>query len=169
MYTTLIYAHSLLRYVILILLVAAIAKSFSGWLGKKPFTEGTRKLNLFTLIFAHVQLLVGLGVYFMSGEVMLSNISGAMKEPVLRFFTVEHSAMMIIAIALITVGYSLSKKGKTDEAKHKRAAIFFLLALVIILVAIPWPFRGNHIGRGWLPGTEMTTEKSGQANDQHSE
>jgi uncharacterized protein YacL len=146
MYTILLYIHSFLRYIILILLLAAIIKSLSGWFGKKQFAEGTRKLNLFTLIFAHIQLLIGLGVYFMSPWVQFYDLSHQTKE--IRFFTIEHIAMMVIAIAFITVGYSLSKKGKTDEAKHRRIAIFFLLALLIIFYAIPWPW--SAVARGWL-------------------
>jgi uncharacterized membrane protein YozB (DUF420 family) len=151
MNTILLIIHSVLRYAILILLLAAIFRAFSGWFGNKPFTEGTRKLNLFTLIFAHVQLLVGLGNYFMSTNVQIafSNMGEAMKDKELRYWAVEHIAMMVIAITLITLGYSLSKKGKTDEAKHKRAAIFFTIALLVILYAIPWPW--SAISRGWMP------------------
>ncbi|MBI4930057.1 MAG: cytochrome B [Bacteroidetes bacterium] len=152
MLTGLLHVHSLLRYILLILILVAIVKSFSGWFGKKQFTERTRKLNLFTLIFAHLQLLVGLGVYFMSTKVKAAfvNMGEAMKNTELRFWSVEHIALMVIAIALITVGYSLSKKGKTDEAKYKRAAIFFLLALLVIFYAIPWPW--SAVARGWMPG-----------------
>jgi len=130
----------------------AVYKAFSGWIGKKPLAEGTRKINLFTLIAAHIQLLVGLGVYFMSTEVKaaFANMGEAMKNPELRFWSVEHIAMMIVSIALITIGYLLSKKGKTDEVKHKRIAIFFLLALLIIFYAIPWPW--SAVARGWMPG-----------------
>jgi len=152
MYTGLLHIHSLLRYIILVLILVAVYKAFSGWIGKKPFTEGTRKINLFTLIAAHIQLLVGLGVYFMSTEVKaaFANMGEAMKNPELRFWSVEHIAMMIVSIALITIGYLLSKKGKTDEVKHKRIAIFFLLALLIIFYAIPWPW--SAVARGWMPG-----------------
>lgn len=153
MYTALLHTHSLLRYIILLLLLTSIFRSFSGWFGKKQFTEGARKLNLFTLISAHLQLLVGLGVYFMSAEVQFENLSNATKE--VRFFTMEHITLMIIAIALITVGYSSSKKATTDEAKYKRAAIFFLSALVVILIAIPWPFDlWSGVIRGWMPGMQ---------------
>ena len=154
MYTALLHIHSILRYAILLFLLAAIVKSFSGWFGKKPFTEGTRKLSLFTLICAHTQLLVGLGIYFMSTEVKaaFANMGEAMKNSELRFWSMEHISMMIIAIALITMGYSLSKKAATDEAKHKRMAVFFLIAFTIIFIAIPWPWK--EVARGWMPGAE---------------
>ncbi len=142
----LLHTHSLLRYILLILILIAIAKALSGWLGKKSFTERTRKINLITLILAHIQLVIGLTLYFLNGwHTKLGN----MKNPT-RFWTIEHLAMMLIAIALITVGYSFSKKGKTDEAKHKRIAIFFLIALLVIFYAIPWPW--SAVARGWMPG-----------------
>ncbi len=152
MYSFLLHIHSVLRYVFLLMLVAAIIKSVSGWLGKKPFTEGTRKLNLFTVLVAHTQLLIGLALYFMSPavKVALANMKDAMKNTELRFWSVEHISMMIIAIVLITVGNALSKKGKDDEAKHKRGALFFLIALILIFMAIPWPW--STIARGWMSG-----------------
>ena len=147
MLTGFLHIHSLLRYVLLILLLISIVKSFGGWFGKKQFTEGTRKINLFTLISAHLQLVVGFVVYSLSPEVQFSNFAQATKE--VRFFTVEHITMMILSIALITIGYSSSKKGKTDETKYKRIAIFFLLALIVIFIAIPWPW--SAVARGWTP------------------
>ncbi len=149
MFTGLLHIHSLFRYLILIFLLIAIYKAFTGWLGKKPFTKSNKTMNLMSLIFAHSQLLFGIWVYAQSPVVQFSNLSNATKE--VRFFTMEHGVMMIIAILLITLGYSLSKKGATDEAKHKRIAIFYLLALILILIAIPWPC-GPFVVRGWMPG-----------------
>ncbi len=147
MNTALLHTHSLLRYILLLLLLISIFKSFSGWFGKKTFTDGTRKLALFTLISAHLQLVIGLALYFMNGW---QNVLGDMENRVNRFFSLEHSLMMLIAIALITVGYSSSKKATTDEAKYKRIALFFLIALIVIFVMIPWPWK--DLGRGWMPG-----------------
>ena len=148
MLTGLLHIHSLLRYLILFFLLIAILKSFSGWFGKKQYLPGDKKIALFTLICAHSQLLFGLWVYSLSPRVQFSNLSSVTRE--VRFFTMEHSAMMIIAIILITLGYSLAKRGKDDETKHKRTAIFFLLALIVIFVAIPWPW--SAVARGWMPG-----------------
>lgn len=153
MYSALVNVHSILRYVLLLLILISIVKSFNGWFGKKQYLPGDKRIALFTLISAHLQLIVGLGVYFMSAEVQFSNFSTSTKE--VRFFTMEHITMMIIAIALITIGYSSSKKAATDEAKYKRVAIFFLLALIIILLAIPWPFNiWSGVTRGWMPDVE---------------
>jgi cation transport ATPase len=152
MLTGLLHTHSLLRYLLLIFIVLSIFKAFSGWFGKKQYLPGDKKVALFTLISAHLQLVVGLILYFVSPTVKvgLADMGAAMKDPGLRFWSVEHISMMLIAIILITVGYSSAKRGKDDETKHKRVAIFFLLALIVIFMAIPWPW--SAISRGWMPG-----------------
>ena len=75
-----------------------------------------------------------------------------MKNALLRFFAVEHLIGMLIAIILIHVGYSYSKKNIPDSVKHKRTLVFFGLALLVILISIPWPFRLVGSGRAWFPG-----------------
>ena len=74
-----------------------------------------------------------------------------MKDSAARFWAVEHMTGMIIGILLITLGKSVAKKNFNDALKHKRSAILFTLALVIILLTIPWPFRVG-ICRPWFPG-----------------
>ena len=147
MLTGLLHIHSLLRYILLIMMLISIVKSFSGWFGKKQYLPGDKKVALFTLISAHLQLVIGLALYFLNG--WYSQI-GDMENPINRFWSVEHIGMMLIAITLITVGYSSAKRGKDDTTKHKRVAIFFLLALIVIFMAIPWPW--SAISRGWMPG-----------------
>ncbi len=126
--------HSGFRYIVFILVLMAIIQSLLGWLGKKPYTEGNRKINLFALISAHTQLLIGIVLYFLSPFVQFN--SGTMKDATTRYFTVEHWVMMIIAIVLITIGYSKSKKLILPEAKHKTIAIFYLIAFLVIIGAI---------------------------------
>jgi cytochrome bd-type quinol oxidase subunit 2 len=126
--------HSGFRYIIFVLLVLAIIQALLGWLGRKPYTEVNRKVNLFTLIAAHTQLLIGIVLYFLSPFVQFN--SSTMKDPVSRYFTVEHWVMMLIAIALITIGYSKSKKIIMPESKHKTVFIFYIIALFIIIGAI---------------------------------
>ncbi len=152
MLTGILHIHSILRYILLIFILLSIYKSFSGWFGKKQYLPGDKKVALFTLISAHLQLVVGLILYFISPTVKvgMANMGAAMKDPALRFWSVEHICMMLIAIILITVGYSTAKRAKNDETKHKRVAIFFLLALVVIFLAIPWPW--SAVARGWMPG-----------------
>lgn len=124
-------AHSGWRYLVLILLVLAVVQALSGWFGKKAYTEGNRKLNVFTLISAHIQLLMGLAIYFLNGWYKVDS-SVAMG----RYWKMEHIGMMVLAIILITVGNAKSKKGVDALAKHKSVAIFFGLALILIVAAI---------------------------------
>ena len=134
MYTFLKLLHSGLRFVVLILILVAIIQSLAGWLGKKPYTETNRKINLFAMISAHIQLLIGLILYFVSPFVQFN--STTMQNPLTRYWTVEHVFMMIFAIALITVGHSKSKKETTDAGKHRYIALMYILAVVVIVAAI---------------------------------
>jgi hypothetical protein len=147
--TGLLHLHSFLRWVILLLLVIAIFMSLGGMTGKKPFTAGQKKTGLFLMIAAHIELLIGLYQWAFGpwGLKFLSN--AGMKDGVARFYGVEHITGMIIAIVLITIGRGVSKKSIPDAVKQKRTFWFFLLALVIILVMIPWPFRAG-VGRPWF-------------------
>ncbi len=140
----LIHAHSGLRWVVLVLLVAATFKALMKWRSNVSYSEGDRKLNLFTMISMHVQLLLGLALIFMSDKVNFSQ----MKDAMYRFFSVEHSVMMLLAIALVTIGHSKAKKATDDAKKFKTIFTFYLIALLLVLVAIPWPFRGW--GNGWF-------------------
>ncbi|WP_262916087.1 cytochrome B [Pedobacter montanisoli] len=124
-------AHSGWRYVVLLLLIIAVLQALAGWFGKKSYTEGNRKLNVFTLISAHIQLLLGLGVYFLNGWYKMDS-SVAMG----RYWKMEHISMMVLAIILITVGNAKSKKVADAVAKHRTIAVFFGIALLLILGAI---------------------------------
>lgn len=124
-------AHSGWRYIVLILLVVALLQALAGWLGKKGYTEGNRKLNVFTLISAHIQFLFGLILYFLSPLT-----KGPSSEALYRYWKMEHIAIMLLAVILITVGNSKSKKITDGVAKHKAIAIFFGLALILIIGSI---------------------------------
>lgn len=126
----LVHLHSVLRYVILILVLISIFQAFTA--GNKPYTAANKKINLFTLISAHIQLLVGLVLYFMSPMVNFSQMS----NPINRYWNVEHITMMILAIVLITVGYSKSKKAIDDKAKHRAIYIYYTIAVVVVLLGI---------------------------------
>jgi len=151
MYTGLIHTHSLLRYLLLILLLAVIVKSFLGFSNKQAFTKIDNVLGLTLFSVTHTQLLIGLLLYFTSPLVMFSGAS--MKDPILRYWTSEHSVMMLIAIVFITLARTTSKKMSDDSAKHKRMFIFNALALVIILVAIAMSHRGFFS----MPGAATTS------------
>lgn len=136
----LIRAHSGLRYVVLGLLIAAIFIAYSNW---QKRSEGDSKVYLFAFIATHTQLLIGLILYAMSSKVNFDMIG----EKVFRFYSIEHIFMMLIAIALITVGRIRSKK-LTGANKHRTVLYYYALGLIIILAAIPWPFR--NLGAGWF-------------------
>ena len=119
-------AHSGWRYLVLILLVVAIVTAIAGWLGKKPYTEGNRKLNVFTLIFVHIQILFGLILYFVS----------PLDEAGVRYWKMEHIAMMIFAAILVTVGNARSKRVEDSSAKHRTIALYFGLGLIVIIASI---------------------------------
>lgn len=150
MYTGLLHLHSFLRYVALLLLIVATYKSLTGFISKKEYTKLDNKLSLFAFISLHLQLTIGLILYFVSPIVQagLHDMGSAMKEPSLRFWTVEHIAMMLVAITLVTIGRISSKKAADDVTKHKRQAILFLIGLLIIFMAIPWPF--SSVARAWF-------------------
>ncbi|WP_439694907.1 cytochrome B [Mucilaginibacter sp. AW1-7] len=133
-YSFLQHLHSGFRYIVLALILAAIIGALIGLIGKKPYTNGSRKLNLFAMISAHTQLLIGIILYFVSPLVQFN--SETMKNKVTRYFTVEHWVIMLIALALITIGHSKSKKAATGEARHKAIVTFYLIGLVIILAGI---------------------------------
>ena len=142
--------HSFIRWILLILLLAAIAKSLQGMMSKRAYAPSDNKISLFLMISAHIQLVVGIIVFFMSPKVMFNK--EMMTNNVARFFTMEHSVMMIIAIALITIGRMSSKKATTDSAKFRKSFTFFLIALLVILAAVPWPFfgAGKEAATGWF-------------------
>lgn len=150
MYTGLLHLHSSLRYIVLILLVIAIVKALVGWLGRKPFTGADNKIGTALLGATHLQIVIGLILYFVSPtvEVAMSDFGAAMKDTNLRFWAVEHVTLMLIAAVLVTVGRVLSKKATDDLKKHKRAAIFFSIAFALIMQAIPWATRGFYVSMG---------------------
>ena len=153
--TGLLHLHNLLRWVILILLLISLFKALTGWQQNKTFSAGDRRVWLFTLIAAHITLLVGL-YHWLWGrygilKATLPDGESIMKNRFFRFFWVEHPTFMILAIVMITLGYGMSKKPVPDNVKYRRAFWFFLIALLMILVSVPWPFRVG-IGRPWFPG-----------------
>ena len=140
MYTGLKHLHSFLPYLLLAVLLFAFVRSVIAYRGQQPHTEGHRKNGLILLILAHIQFLVGGVLYFVSpmSTSGLNDVGQAMKDSTLRLYTIEHPLMMILAIVLITMAYSKSKKDISSHLKHKIKSVYFGLALVLILSRIPW-------------------------------
>ena len=155
LYNGLLHLHNLMRWVILVLILVAIFKAYGGMTTKRAFDNGDKKTGLLLMIAAHITLLIGIYQWIV-GPWGLKNISArgmseVMKNGVYRFFAIEHLAGMIIAIVLITIGRGVAKKNIPDGSKHKKAFWMFLVAFVIILISVPWPFRAG-IGRPLIPG-----------------
>ena len=142
MYTFVQKFHSGWAYLALLLLVFAVINSFLGMTSKKEFTGKDRKIALFGLIGTHIQLLVGFILYFVS--VKGFTVLGEMKNAELRLTSLEHPLINIIAIVLITIGWSKHKKAENSTAKFKSIAIFYGLGLVLILSRLPWKMWLNN-------------------------
>jgi hypothetical protein len=137
------HAHSGLRWVVLILMLLAIVNSLIS----RNYEKKHKMINLFAMISLHTQLLIGLGLYFISPRVQF--FEGWMKEAAYRFYGMEHFLGMIIAIVLVTIGRKMAEKQSTDIDKHKKIRTFYTIALVIIIASIPWPFR-TALGGEWF-------------------
>nr|WP_315240740.1 hypothetical protein [uncultured Flavobacterium sp.] len=128
--------HSGWAYLALLLLLVAVVNAILGFTSKKEFTARDRKIALFALIGTHTQLLIGLILYFVSP--LGKDSLGQMSNAALRLTSLEHPLINIIAIILITIGWSKHKKIINSEAKFKTFSIFYGIGLVLILSRIPW-------------------------------
>lgn len=133
--------HSYFAYAVLAVLIIAVFNAFSGWLGKRVFTmHKDLRISLFALILSHIQLLIGLIVYFTSsnGLKAIQTLGmGGLNAPA-RLLALEHPLINVLGIALITIGWSRHKKFVEGDKKFKSIAIFYGLGLVLILSRIPW-------------------------------
>jgi hypothetical protein len=141
MYKAVLSLHSYWAYLVLLVLIIATVNAIIKTLGDKEYGAKDFRKSLFTLIVSHIQLLIGLVLYFVSPRLQLFSESGMgeiMKDSVNRLYLVEHPLVNIVAVALITIGYSKHKKKLTSKAKLKTIAIFYSIALVLFLSRIPW-------------------------------
>ena len=138
--STILLLHSITRYLVLIALIGVIIQSLVGLLQKKTYGPLENKSGLYLFIFTHTQLLLGILLYFTSSKVIFSGAS--MKDSFARYWLVEHTFMMLVAVTLITLARITAKKFSDDSAKHKRLLIFNSLALALIITAIAMSGRG---------------------------
>ena len=146
MYSTVIFIHSWLRWVILILFVVSIVKSLSGLVGQKEYGKSDNALAASLVGTLHLQALLGLILYFVLSPITTSAFGGEvspMKDAGIRYWAVEHIFMMIVAVVVAQVGRSKAKKSEDAMAKFKTQAIFFSIALVLILSRVPWTEAGR--------------------------
>lgn len=142
MYTFTLAFHSWNRWAVLVSLILICMTSFRGWKRQLVFERKNRILQMITLSFAHLQLVIGLYLYFISpiSNYFLSHFSEGIHDRELRFFGMEHISVMIIAIVFMTIGNSKVKKAQTDHRKFKLQFIWFGIGLILILSSIPWSF-----------------------------
>ncbi|WP_282134650.1 hypothetical protein [Seonamhaeicola maritimus] len=140
MYETILTLHSYWAYIVLLILIIATFNAIIKSAGGKEYSGKDFRVSLFTLIVSHIQLLIGIVLYFVSERFSLwSELGGeVMGNSLARLYLVEHPLVNIIAVALITIGYSKHKKKLTSKAKLKTIAIFYTIALVLFLSRIPW-------------------------------
>lgn len=144
--------HSIVRWAVVIFGVLAVIRAFMGWIGGRQWQSLDDRLGLGFTVALDINLLLGLLLYFISPitRSAMGDFGAAMGDRGLRFFAVEHVVLMLAAIVLAHIGRARSKKATDDRSKFKRAAIFFALALLAVLLAIPWPFMAQFTARGWL-------------------
>ena len=140
-YNIVLALHNILRWVVVIGGLVAAVRALYGWLANKPWRPLDNQLGLLFMVSMDIQLLLGLLLYFVLSPITsenLSNIGELMGDAGARFYLVEHSLTMIVAVGLAHAGRSLSKRAEDDTGKHMRAAIFFTLAILLVLALIPW-------------------------------
>jgi hypothetical protein len=142
----LVHIHSVVRWLVLVFLLIVIISSAYKLARKLQPGRYCPVINRFAMTFTHLQLLLGLILYFVSPKVVFA--ASSMKDSVLRFFLVEHIGLMLVAVALVTIGFVKSQKAEQPQKKYKSLIIFYSIALIIILAAIPWPFRA--LGAAWF-------------------
>jgi len=152
MFVTMVFLHSVLRWLVIAFGLVAVLRAISGASGRRPWTPLDDRAGRLFVIALDTQVLVGLVLYGVLSPITrtaLADMGAAMKDATLRFYAVEHLAIMLGAVALVHIGRARARKAGTDAARQRTAAIFFTIALVLILLGIPWPFRA--IGRPLLP------------------
>jgi hypothetical protein len=149
----LLHAHSILRWIILILSLVVIINSLNGFRNNKIFTSTDNKWSLYLFISCHVMLLIGLVQYIFGAnglQLFTTNpVSVVMKTKELRYFAIEHTIVNMIGIAFYTIARIASKKATTDYAKHRKLFMYTTIGLLLILSRIPWPWM-QGVGRGWF-------------------
>jgi hypothetical protein len=151
MYSFFLHLHSILRWVVLILLLVAIFNSLVA--GERPFIRTDARTGSVLVIFADLMFLIGLVIWYFGSNgynwIQSMGISEVMKNDHARFFAIEHPTGMLLAIILLHIGKAQGRKAIGDRAKHRRTLLFYFLALLVILISIPWPFRQIGAGSHW--------------------
>jgi hypothetical protein len=142
MYQTLTFYHNIIRWFVLASLLYALFRAFKGYISKSAFSKTDNAVRHWTATIAHIQLVIGMVLYFQSPVIkyFLGNFKEAVRTLDVVFFGLIHSTLMLTAIVLITIGSAIAKRKQTDRQKFRSMLFWYTLALIIIFIAIPWPF-----------------------------
>ncbi len=144
LYSFVLQFHSGFRYIILIILLVAIVYAYRAWRNNLKYEGAAKRLGMFTIIAVDIQLLLGLFLEFFfvgsQASFTLNKLVNALSNPEFRYFAIDHTISMLIAIILIHIGYAKAKRAVTSQSAGKKQFIWMLVGLIIILATIPWPF-----------------------------
>jgi hypothetical protein len=142
MYSSLLFSHSMLRWLVLGGLLYSIWIAYTGYRSNRSFTRSDNAVRHWTATLAHIQLTIGFVLYFISPVVdyFLHHTKEAIGHTELTFFGIIHSSLMLIAVIVLTIGSALAKRRTVDREKFKTMLLWFSIALLLIFIAIPWPF-----------------------------
>jgi hypothetical protein len=143
MYQLLLILHNLTRWIVLALGVWALYRAYSGLASGRAWTRADRQAGALFAAFLGIQFILGVLFYIVPGtsvNAMLGNLGAAMRDPQLRFFIAEHSVVMFVAVLLSNIGAGAARRAATDRSKFRRAAVFYTLTFLLVILAIPWPF-----------------------------
>jgi hypothetical protein len=142
MYSTLLILHSITRWLVLGSLLYAIFRAVKGYVSVAPFSKIDNSVRHWTATISHIQLIIGVILYIKSPVIRFyfSNYSEAKTNEEISFFGSIHSTLMFVSVVIVTIGSAMAKRKSSDKEKFKTILLWFGLALIIILIAIPWPF-----------------------------
>lgn len=142
MYSLLLVLHSLTRWLVLAFLVYSIYRAWVGYTQNKAFSKADNAFRHWTATVAHIQLMIGMLLYTQSPVVkhFWTGAKTGLQNPDLTFYGLTHLILMLSAIVVLTTGSALAKRKSTDKEKHRTMLVWFSIALIIIFIAIPWPF-----------------------------
>ena len=151
MYPIILTLHSWVRWLVLASLLYALYRGYRGWLAHQPFSTRDDRVRHWTATVAHIQLMLGLWLYWISPitDYFLAHFRDAVQQREIRFFGMEHSSMMLLAVVLITIGSMRAKRAQTDGQKFKMMTLWFTIGLLVILSSIPWTFS-PLVSRPWF-------------------
>jgi hypothetical protein len=153
MYLFVLSVHNILRWLVIITAILALVRAYRGWSGKMEWLKMDDRAGILFTSMVDMQLLVGLILYLFISPITtgaFANLSIAATDRVTAYFTFEHGFAMVAAMALAHIGRAIAKKATIAQAKFRTAAIWFSFSVLVILIAIPWPFLAEEIGRPLL-------------------